>query len=75
MIIWKWLYLQAGLNVNPSGRIRFETAPDEVILHCKSAEKADAGKYLAILKNEVGSDMALVTLTVVGKCSISNWSI
>ncbi|ESO03551.1 hypothetical protein HELRODRAFT_191869 [Helobdella robusta] len=54
-------------QINEDGRISFEIKDDEVVLLCKSAEKADAGRISAVLKNVKGSDTAYVNLVVVDK--------
>jgi hypothetical protein len=59
--------VQNGKEIVPDNRMQVEINDDEVILTCRSAVKADQGKYSVTLKNPKGSDTAKVNVSVSGK--------
>jgi hypothetical protein len=59
-------FVQGGLTVHPTDRIKMDVFPDKAVLHCKKAEKGDAGKYLLTLHNDKGMDTTTVGVVIYG---------
>ena len=57
---------QGTEQITPDTRTTIEQEGDEIVLSCRAAKKADQGKYAVTLKNNLGSDTALINVTVLG---------
>ncbi len=66
--------IQGAKEIVPDSRISFEQTEDEIILHCRAAEKGDEGNYAVTLKNEKGQDTANINVIVQGKTD-SAWPV
>jgi len=61
------IYIQNGIPIRESDRIKVEITPNEVILTNKSAERGDKGDYNIELINSKGRDLVDMKVNVRGE--------